>query len=72
MSEVKLPDINARGKSRGSDNNGGLKRQGSFSSAQGNNNNKFITDRHGGVAVKFEAPPASASRWSKRAVRPRM
>ena len=33
MSEVKLPDINARGKSSGSARNGGLKRQGSFSSA---------------------------------------
>jgi len=34
MSEVKLPDINARGKSRGSaSNNGGMKRQASFSSA---------------------------------------
>jgi len=35
MSEVKLPDINKRGASRGSASNGGMKRQASFSSAQG-------------------------------------
>ena len=41
MSEVKLPDINQRGKSRGAENSGGLqngqgpKRSGSFASMPG-------------------------------------
>ena len=33
MSEVKLPDIKARGASRGSNSQNGMKRQASFSSA---------------------------------------